>query len=61
MPLYPSAIAEQDGHPRLVVGPEHEVVDEELREALSEEVVRAEHPFIGLESVLLVNPDPRQL
>ena len=46
--------------PRRVVGPEHEVVDEELR-APSEEVCQRGAPFIGLESVLLVDPDPRQL
>ena len=43
-----------------VVGPEHEVVDAELR-APSEEVCQRGAPFIGLESVLLVDPDPRQL
>src|SRR5436309_9654344 len=43
-----------------VVGPEHEVVDEELR-APSEEVCQRGAPFIGLESVLLVDPDPWQL
>src|SRR5271166_3232038 len=46
--------------PRRVVGPEHEVVDEELR-APSEEVCQRCAPLIGLESVLLVDPDPRQL
>src|ERR1700745_302395 len=46
--------------PRRVVGPEHEVVDEELR-APSEEVCQRGAPCIGLESVLLVDPDPRQL
>jgi hypothetical protein len=46
--------------PRRVVGPEHEVVDEELR-APSEEICQRGAPFIGLESVLLVDPDPRQL
>src|SRR5260370_20561530 len=45
--------------PRLVVGPEHEVVDEELR-APSEEVFERGAPLIGLESILLVDPDPRQ-
>src|SRR6266436_3232669 len=44
---------------RRVVGPEHEMVDEELR-APSEEVCQRDTPFIGLESVLLVDPDPRQ-
>jgi hypothetical protein len=44
---------------RRVVGPEHEVVDEELR-APSEEVCQRGAPFIGLESVLLVDPNPRQ-
>jgi hypothetical protein len=45
--------------PRRVVGPEHEVVDEELRTP-SEEVCQRGAPFIGLESVLLVDPNPRQ-
>jgi hypothetical protein len=44
---------------RLVVGPEHEVVDEELRTAF-EEVRERDAPFIGLEPILLVNPDPRE-
>src|SRR5207247_178247 len=43
-----------------VVGPEHEVVDEELR-ASSEEVGQRAAPLVGLESVLLVDPHPRQL
>src|ERR1700761_4713946 len=47
------------GTPRRVVGPEHEVIDEELRTP-SEEVCRRGAPFIGLESVLLVAPNPRQ-
>ncbi len=38
----------------------HEVVDEELR-APSEEVCQGGAPFIGLESVRLVDLDPRQL
>ena len=42
------------------VGPEHEVVDEELR-APSEEVVERGAPFLGIESIRLVDPDPRQL
>src|SRR5262245_44719406 len=46
--------------PRRVVGPEHEVVDEELR-APSEEVLERGAPFIGLETVVLVEADPRQL
>src|SRR5688572_3224032 len=45
---------------RLVVGPEHEVVDEELR-APSEQICQRGAPFIRLESVLLVDPNPRQL
>src|SRR5207247_2312718 len=44
--------------PRRVVGPEHEVVDEELR-APPEEVRQRGAPLVGLESVLLVDPDPR--
>src|SRR6058998_2519110 len=46
--------------PRRVVGPEHEVVDEELR-APSEEVCQRGAPLVGLESILLVDPHPRQL
>src|SRR5882724_3023671 len=45
--------------PRHVVGPEHEVVDEELR-APSEEVLERGVPFIGVEAVLLVDTDPGQ-
>src|SRR5689334_15299564 len=45
---------------RRVVGSEHEVVDEKLR-APPEEVRQRGAPFIGLEPVLLVDPDPRQL
>jgi hypothetical protein len=36
------------------------VVDEELRAPL-EEVFQRGAPFVGLESKLLVDPDPRQL
>src|SRR5438094_892133 len=43
-----------------VVGPEHEVVDEELR-APSEEVCQRGAPLVGLESILFVDPNPRQL
>src|SRR5882762_7827346 len=46
--------------PRRVVGPEHEVVDQELR-APFEEVCQRGAPLVGLESVLLVDADPRQL
>src|SRR5207247_5400459 len=46
--------------PRRVVGPEHEVVDEELR-APSEEVCQRGAPLVSFESILLVDPDPRQL
>src|SRR5262249_3388579 len=42
-----------------VVGPEHEVVDEELR-ASSEEVRQRSAPLVGLESIRLVDPNPRQ-
>ena len=45
---------------RRVVGPEHEVVDEELRAPL-EEVCQRGAPLVGLESILLVDPHPRQL
>jgi hypothetical protein len=60
IPLKLSAIDEQDGHPRLVVGPEHEVVDKKLR-AAAEKIRQRGVSFIGLESVVLVDPDPRQL
>src|SRR5215813_8955496 len=43
-----------------VVRSEHEVVDEELR-APAEEVGQRSVPFIGLKSIRLVDPDPRQL
>src|SRR2546425_5738683 len=56
-PSNPSAIAEQCGHPARVVGPEHEVVDEELR-APSEEVCQRGAPLVGLESIFLVDPNP---
>ena len=45
---------------RLVVGPEHEVIDEELR-APSEEICQRGATFIGLESILLVDANPWQL
>src|SRR6266498_4001627 len=45
--------------PRRVVGPEHEVVDEELR-APSEEVRQRGAPLVGFESIRLVDPNPRQ-
>src|SRR5207237_10283203 len=45
---------------RRVVGPEHEMIDEELR-APSEEVCQRGIPFIGLESVILIDANPRQL
>src|SRR5208283_4623419 len=45
--------------PRRVVGPEHEVVDEELR-APSKEVCQRGAPLVGVESILLVDPNPRQ-
>src|SRR5207247_111305 len=46
--------------PRLIVGPEHEVIDEELR-APPEEVGQRGAALVGIELVLLVDPDPRQL
>src|SRR5215469_17000903 len=46
--------------PSRVVGPEHEKVNEELR-APSEELCQLRPPFIGVKTVLLVDPDPRQL
>src|SRR5262249_57232668 len=42
------------------VGPEHEVVDEELR-APAKEVCQRGAPLLGLESIRLVDPDPGQL
>src|SRR6266700_7893365 len=45
--------------PRFVVGTEHEVVDEELR-ASSEEVCQRRAPLVGVESIFLVDPNPRQ-
>src|SRR5919109_2625361 len=42
-----------------VVGPEHEVVDEELRAPL-EEVCQRGAPRVGLESIRLVDPNPWQ-
>src|SRR5262245_30996282 len=42
------------------VRPEHEVVDEELR-APPEEVCQRGAPPVGLESIRLVDPNPRQL
>ena len=46
--------------PRRVVGPEHEVVEEELR-APSEELCQRGAPLVGLESILLVDANPRQV
>jgi hypothetical protein len=59
-PSKPSAIAEQDGQPAVSSGPEHEVVDEELR-AAPEEVGERRRALAGLEAVLLVDADPGQL
>src|SRR6185503_7942550 len=42
------------------VGPEHEMIDEELR-APPEEIRQRGAPLVGLESILLVDPHPRQL
>jgi len=46
--------------PRRVVGPEHEVVNEELR-ASSEKISERGFSFVGLEAVLLGDSNPRQL
>src|SRR4029453_9720014 len=46
--------------PGRVVGPEHEVVDEELR-APPEEIPQRGAPLVGVESELLVDRNPRQL
>src|SRR5436190_1832029 len=48
------------GAARLVIRPEHKMVDEELR-AASEKVGQRGIPFIGVEAVRLVDPHPRQL
>jgi len=45
--------------PRRVVGPEHEVVDEELR-APSEEIGEGRRARVGLKAVRLVHSNPRQ-
>src|SRR5438093_12744899 len=42
-----------------VIGPEHEMVNEELR-ASSEEISEGRFSFVGLESIFLVDPHPRQ-
>src|SRR5882672_8652022 len=46
--------------PRRVVRPEHVVIDEELRTP-SEEVRQRGAALVGLESIRLVDPNPRQL
>src|SRR5438270_3902155 len=46
--------------PGRVVGPEHEVVDEELR-APSEEIGEGRFALVGIEAVLLVNANPGQV
>jgi hypothetical protein len=46
--------------PCRVLGPEHEVVDEELR-ASSEEIGEGRCALVGLEAVLLVDSNPGQL
>src|SRR6266478_9424604 len=43
-----------------VVGPEHEVIDEELR-APPEQTRQRSAPLISIKSILLINPNPRQL
>jgi hypothetical protein len=48
------------GTARLVVGPEHEVIDEELR-TRSEEICERGGSLVGLEPVLLVDRDRGQL
>src|SRR5438105_12587265 len=49
-----------DGTPRRVIGPEHEVVNKELR-ASSEEISERCFSFVGLEAVILVDSNPGQL
>src|SRR5215216_5380584 len=46
--------------PRLVIGSEHEMIDEELRTSLKE-VHERDLSLAGLELILLVDPNPRQL
>src|SRR3984893_673869 len=48
------------GAGRLVVGTEHEVVDQQLR-APAQELLQRPRPLGGLEEILLVDPYPRQL
>ena len=48
------------GTARCVIGPEHEVIDEELRTP-SEEICERRASLVGLESVLLLDRDPGQL
>src|SRR5881394_2390867 len=45
--------------PGLVIGPEHEVVDEQLRAAL-EQLGEARLAAVGVEPIILLDPDPRQ-
>src|SRR5258708_39804613 len=45
--------------PCRVLGPEHEVIDEQLR-ASSEETGKGRWTLVGLEAVLLVDPHPGQ-
>jgi hypothetical protein len=45
---------------RLIAGAEHEVIDEELRPAV-EQLGQGPDAVVGLEAVLLLDPDPRQL
>src|SRR5262249_57356346 len=45
--------------PHRIVGAEHEVVNKELR-APSEEVRERGAPLVGIESIVLVDPNPRQ-
>src|SRR5947208_10294523 len=45
--------------PCFVVGPGHEMIDEQLR-ASSEEVCKRSAPLVGLEAVFLVGSNPRQ-
>jgi hypothetical protein len=59
-PSKPSAIAEHEGTAGLVLRPEHEVVDEQLRTAL-EQVGERRLSVVGVERVLLLDAHPRQL
>src|SRR5882724_841522 len=59
-PVEPVRDRRAGGTPRFVVGPEHEMIDKELR-ASSEEISEGRYSFVGLEPILLVDSHPGQL